>query len=806
MDAMQPYVDWKRTIGRKTTIVSTATTGTTGAAIKSYISNYYNNPANNLAYVLLVGDAPQIPVSYSYTSCYFSPCQTVYSDIDYGKITGGDHYLEVLIGRMSAENVAHVQTQVQRSIEYERDLTTTDTWLSAAIGIAVNEGTGGHDGGEADHVHMNNIRTRLLTYGYNPVHQDYYGNTGVPPTSNTQISQHFNSGVSMGNYCNHGSMTAWTPSYGSNFSNTQVGQLQNAGKLPYLFSVACNNGEFMSGTCFAEAWMRATQNNQPTGAVATFMATISLSWAPPMTAQDEFVDLCLNITHTAGGFSYGMPNNTMRTFAGTALNATQRMIMRHGTSAPTIDDYNAWTVFGDPTLMIRTKTPQAMTVTHSSTIPAGINSLTVNCNAENALAALTYVANNNQVVILGTAVVTGGIATITFSEPATTAMELKLAVTGFNKVTYLGEISVSTTTTPQLCEKPVKLSGMAEEYDAVITWNQPVDIDGVLTGYNIYRDEVLISETAATITEYRDETLAPGSYIYKVSAKYEHCPESELTAGITVVIIYIPVLCEKPVNLSGMAEEYDAVITWNQPVNIDGILTGYNIYRDELLIDETDVAITTYRDEALAPGSYIYKVSAKYEHCEESELTTEVTIEIIYIPVLCEKPENVSGTIEEYDAVIAWNPPVNIDGILLGYNIYRNALLIDETDTTVTEFRDKNLPDGTYTYQISAFYEHCEESELTDGVSVTIITETINEKSSTSFEIYPNPTNGNVTITGNGLNRIEIYDIQGRKLAEYANIFETLQINVNKYVNGIYLIKLFAEEGQIATKRLIIIK
>ena len=62
MADMKPYVDWKRTIGRKTTIVPTsAITPLTPANIKTYISNFYNNPNHNLAYVLLVGDAPQIP-------------------------------------------------------------------------------------------------------------------------------------------------------------------------------------------------------------------------------------------------------------------------------------------------------------------------------------------------------------------------------------------------------------------------------------------------------------------------------------------------------------------------------------------------------------------------------------------------------------------------------------------------------------------------------------------------------------------------------------------------------------------------
>ncbi|MCL2246690.1 MAG: C25 family cysteine peptidase, partial [Lentimicrobiaceae bacterium] len=411
-DAMKPYVNWKRTMGRKTTMTTTALTGTGATTIKDYITNYYNNPANNLAYVLLVGDFDQV-AAHTYPNSGAQPSApdpTVVSDNYYGQLVGGDLYMEILIGRMSAENIAHVQTQVQRAIHYERDLNTTDTWVSAAIGIATNEGNGGHDGGEVDYVHMNNIRNRLLNYGYNPVYQEYGYNSGVPNTSVTQITQRFNSGVSIANYCNHGSQTAWTLTTGPgggylSFSTSQVAALQNAGKLPFIFSVACLNGRFnFAQPCFAEAWLRSTQNGQPTGAVATLMATISLSWAPTMTAQDEFVNICMDLPSPYGGTQAG----TKRTFAGAAINATQKMLIMHGaTSVAVKEDFDAWTVFGDPTLMIRTKTPQAMTVSHFPVLLMGLSTFPVECDAEGALAVLTRIDENEEVIILGKGVVAG---------------------------------------------------------------------------------------------------------------------------------------------------------------------------------------------------------------------------------------------------------------------------------------------------------------------------------------------------------------------------------------------------------------
>jgi len=426
MEDMQPFVNWKRTMGRKTTMEPTTATGTTAAQIKSYIASYYNNPDNNLAYVLLVGDHAQIPVHFSSEA----------TDIFYGQITSTP-YLDVFIGRFSAENVTHVQTQANRSIHYERNLTTEDTWGSVGIGVARNEGNGsGHDGGEADHVHMNNIRDRMLTYGgYNPVYQEYDGGAGVPNTTAAQINQRVNAGASVLNYCNHGSQTGWSV---ANYTNSNVNQLQNTGKWPFLYLVACNNGEFNTGLCFSEVWMRHTYNSQPAGAIAVFGAIRSIGWQPPMTAQDEFVNIYLGRPSTYGTVQPG----TKRTMAGAMLNSSQKMILHHGASGSNLLDYNSWTVFGDPSLMFRTKTPEAMTVSHLPVIFIGQTSLTVSCNAEGATAALSYIDDNDEVIIVGVATVTGGMAEINFNVPINVPMDLTLCVTGFNKVTHIGEVSV----------------------------------------------------------------------------------------------------------------------------------------------------------------------------------------------------------------------------------------------------------------------------------------------------------------------------------------------------------------------------
>lgn len=411
MEAMEPFIEWKKTIGRPIEMVDVSTIGTSPSAIKSFITDYYND--NGLTHLLLVGDHQQVP-SQSMSGGF--------SDNFYGYLVGNDSYNELFVGRFSAESVAHVETQVQKVIEYERDMNESDTWLNIGMGIARNEGTGSGHYGENDYVHMDFIRDSLLNYTYVNVYREYDGNVpGVPNTNSTQMMQRFNDGVSITNFCNHGHQNGWSV---GNFSSTHVNQLTNVGKLPFIWSVACDNGRFTNGTCFAEVWMRATHNGEPSGAIATMMSWISQPWQPPMTGQDEMVTILVE----------GYANNIKRTFGGNSINGSMRMIDQHGTSGRSTHD--TWILFGDPSLTVRTDVPSAIAVDHMPAVFLGFTEFTVNADAEDAIVALTMDGE-----IIGTAYVENGVAVVEFDaleEPG----EMTVAVFAYNRITYIETIEV----------------------------------------------------------------------------------------------------------------------------------------------------------------------------------------------------------------------------------------------------------------------------------------------------------------------------------------------------------------------------
>jgi len=407
MSDMQPFINWKKLIGIPTEIIDVATIGNNSTAIKNYVSTYYSQ--KGLTFLILVGDASQVATN---------TLSTGHSDNAYGYITGNDSYPEIFVGRFSAENVGHVQTQVQRSVDYERNPLAT-AWLSNGFGMASSEGAGiGHNGGESDIQHEAHIRSDLLGFTYATVTQ--LDETTSGPTI-AQVSAVINSGASVINYTGHGSETSWGT---SGFSNTNINNLTNAGMLPFIWSVGCVNGAFVNTTCFGEAWLRATSSNQPIGAVATLMSTINQSWAPPMTGQDEMNDILVE--------TYA--NNIKRTFGGISMNGCMYMNDVEGSAGAEMTD--TWNLFGDPSLMVRTDEPQTMTVSHPQSILLTETQMQISCNVNDAFVSLTV---NNE--IIGTGSISGGTVTIAFAQLPTTD-SITVAVTAFNYMPYFGKVAV----------------------------------------------------------------------------------------------------------------------------------------------------------------------------------------------------------------------------------------------------------------------------------------------------------------------------------------------------------------------------
>ena len=161
-------------------------------------------------------------------------------------------------------------------------------------------------------------------------------------------------------------------------NNTDVNGLVNTGMYPFIWSVACVNGEFEQGTCFAETWIRATASDgTPTGAIATLMSTVNQGWNPPMEGQDEMNAI----------FVESYSDNIKRTFGGLSFNGMNQMNDSYGSQG--YDETYYWTIFGDPSVVVRSDTPTEMDVDHSGVLIIGATDLYVETGVSGALVSVS---------------------------------------------------------------------------------------------------------------------------------------------------------------------------------------------------------------------------------------------------------------------------------------------------------------------------------------------------------------------------------------------------------------------------------
>ena len=917
MEAMQPFVAWKKQIGRPTTMVGTSTTGTTDSAIKTYIENQYASNSN-LTHVLLVGDSPQIP-GHIYSNCGNYSGK---SDNWYGQVVGSDYYNELIIGRFSAENATQVTTQVNKVIHYERDITASDTWLVNGCGIAATAGSGGHFG-EDDWQHINNIRTDLMNYGYSTVYQEYYNTTGYTSTTQ-QISDRVNSGVSIINYCNHGTYTAWQ-SHNPYYSNTYVNALTNDNMLPIIFSVACLVGKYdHSQTCFGETWLRATNNTtgNPTGAVAGMFSYISQPWVPPMYGQDEMIDILVENYST----------NIKRAMGGISYDGNMKILDQYGQNGGQgLGTYLAWILYGDPTLTVRNAIPTNMNVTHAPSMGSNATNFVVNAtNGNGALATLTL---NNE--ILGSATINNSMANITFTAPGTTGTAT-LTVFGYNKITYEGTINITSggatqynvnvsanptnggtvtgggtysqgqlctvnatansgytftnwtedgnvvssqacytfsvnnncnlvanfqaqsytinvSANPTLggsvtgggafnyganctvsatanagytftnwtengnvvstnasfsftvtgnrnlvanfqeipCEAPSNLTASVAENTITLAW----EASSTAVRYRIYRDDLCIANDITALT-YTDTNLEFNhQYCYYVTSMCSNGTMSVPTDEVCATTENFD--CEAPTNVTAEAINYtDIRINWSGSPTAQ----SYKIYRNGTLVTSGYPYVGGYYDTELPYGEYCYTIVSECEY-GDSDPSEEACV-ILSIP--CNAPASFTANYvyeneNDFGVALHWNSVAPIYPEL--FHLYRMTEMgeyelladIQPSGSTYNYFDDTQT--GTYSYMLTAEYHFdgqiCVSEPVYASVEVTNISETSN-----AISLYPNPTQGEVTLEGEGLQSVRIVNAFGQTIYNAKVEGEQVRIDLSNMAKGVYVMHIGTANGE----------
>jgi hypothetical protein len=304
----------------------------------------------------------------------------------------------------------------------------------------------------------------------------------------------------------------------------------------------------------------------------------------------------------------------------------------------------------------------------------------------------------------------------------------------------------------------------------------------------IYNDNSFTIEDGAGIY-YRTEIIANNcdSIICLTLSTYPFVPLTYYSAAICQGNIYSD---SNFTNLTQAGDYYDTL------QNINGCDSIIHLYLEVLIVSLTNYSAAicqgnTYSDSNFTnltqAGDY-YDTLQSVNGCDSIiHLYLEVTI--VSVPV--------DLTVTQIDNHFSVTWQGNADS----YELYRNNTLLATLDTTI--YLDTNLIEGSnYCYTLKAIDGDC-ESELSEEVCLTFNHTGIAEHQTSTFNIYPNPTRGQLKIDNGQLTieEIKIFDVMGRMQKATINKQNgEITINIFHLPAGVYLVKIQTDTSIIIQK------
>ena len=423
------FVQWKRRKGFITDIVYTdqAAVGTTTTTIQAYIQSQYTNAtAANPAptYVLIVGDHEQIPAFTGTTSTAHI------TDLYYISWTSGDNIPDCYCGRFSAQTVAQLTPQVEKTLMYEQYTFADPSFLDRAVMVA---GVDGGSSGDYGYTHADPAMDYAITNYINGAHgfsqvMYFKNNTSIVPagsnvtvgssasSNSATVRNYYNQGAGWINYSAHGSATSWgTPS----FTTDHAAAMTNTQKFGLMIGNCCLTNKFQTATCLGESVLR---KGNYCGAVGYIGGSNSTYWY-----EDFYWAVGLRPSSSIGptmsmaydGSNLGVYDRIMHTHG----EAYQQWVLTQGdlmfqgnmavessTSSRKLYYWEIYHLMGDPSVMPYLTQASVMFLSAPTVVPAGTTTLQVTA-APYAYVALTTATNHT--VVSATYANASGTATLT---------------------------------------------------------------------------------------------------------------------------------------------------------------------------------------------------------------------------------------------------------------------------------------------------------------------------------------------------------------------------------------------------------
>ena len=470
-DALQPFIQWKQKKGFYVIegYTDDPAVGNTTTSISAYLENLYNqgtpdDPAPS--FVLFVGDVDQIP---AFTSGGHI------TDLYYCEYTG-DYFPEVYYGRFSANNLAELQPQIDKTLEYEKHEMPDPSFLNEVVMI------GGIEDYPYGPIYANGPINYGTTYYFNEEH-GIISHTYLCPESYSnadEIIQDVSDGVAFVNYVGHGSSMGWcSPS----FTTSDIDDLENQSKYPLMVGNSCTTNKFSVYACFGEALLRAENK----GALGYIGASTVSYWDGNYWWIVGYGSILANQTYKGTGL--GAYDRTFHDHYEPQEEwyVTQDGMIFAGNLAVTESGsmvgfyWEVYHLMGDPSLMIYYSEPPEMTAIYNPIIPIGANQFIVNTEPG------AYVAISENCELHGAALADDAGMAVVSIEPFTIPVTADIVITKQNKQPFFGTVTVAPVTAPYVIYANYLIDDSAGNNNGLVDFGEDIGLS--LEMYNAGSEE-----------------------------------------------------------------------------------------------------------------------------------------------------------------------------------------------------------------------------------------------------------------------------------------------------------------------------
>jgi hypothetical protein len=205
-----------------------------------------------------------------------------------------------------------------------------------------------------------------------------------------------------------------------------------------------------------------------------------------------------------------------------------------------------------------------------------------------------------------------------------------------------------------------------------------------------------------------------------------------------------------------------------------------------------------YLDSLIAGSNYF-----DFQHDAVTGIKPNITGVIETFP-----PENVAASIDGKSVLLSWDPPAWPGTLeLLGYNIFRDGMVVNPAIIITDNYLDIEVPAGDHDYFVKSVYIGG-ESVPTEVLPVYI--SGINDYSINYLDVFPIPASDYIVIPTGQFNtnqcQIYIYDVTGFLIFEKEYRFdkdEELKILLTDKSSGLFILKILTDTQTFSSKIII---